>query len=83
MNKAIYNELSLWIDFQVMDKCLRSRAKNTMTSRFVCKWKFVLVATADKYVLLEPVWHSVAFRTKAGTMWIPTLAQPAALRSAC
>ena len=41
VNKAIHAELKLWIDVQVMDKCLRSRAKNTMTSRFVCKWKFV------------------------------------------
>ena len=41
VNKAIHAELKLWIDFKVMEKCLRSRAKNTMTSRFVCKWKFV------------------------------------------
>ena len=36
MSEAIYNELKLWIDFRVMEKCLSSRAKNTMTSRFVC-----------------------------------------------
>ena len=41
VDKAIYDELKLWIDYRVMDKCLRSKARNTMTSRFVCKWKFV------------------------------------------
>ena len=41
VNKAIYDELKLCIDYQVMEKCLRSKANNTMTSRFVLKRKFV------------------------------------------
>jgi CelD/BcsL family acetyltransferase involved in cellulose biosynthesis len=40
-----------------------------------------LTVKADKSVRSEPAWRSVDFSTKAGTMWIPMLAQPAALRS--
>ena len=39
---AIYDKLELWTDCRVMEKWLRTKAnkKKTMTSRFVCTWKF-------------------------------------------
>eukprot|EP00959_Pyramimonas_sp_CCMP1952_P050988 1065095-Pyramimonas_sp.AAC.1 len=45
VNEAWYTEFKIWLLNRCFDMYDLSKASNIMTSRYVCKWKFVNVVT--------------------------------------
>eukprot|EP00959_Pyramimonas_sp_CCMP1952_P458430 9476596-Pyramimonas_sp.AAC.1 len=47
VSEAPYTELKIWLDSRPFEMYDLSKASNIMTSRYVCKWKFVKVGTEN------------------------------------
>eukprot|EP00959_Pyramimonas_sp_CCMP1952_P005584 117209-Pyramimonas_sp.AAC.1 len=47
VSDALYTELTIWLDNRCFQMYDLSKISNIMTSRYVCKWKFVKVGAEN------------------------------------